>query len=64
MPKADALLACACMCAQGLSTMFCMTNVMKFQQQYLNWQILNWTKIDSTHIKIHLQVRMTRSCAV
>lgn len=41
---------------QGLSTMYCMTNVMKFQQQYLNWQILNWTKIDDTHIKIHLQV--------
>jgi hypothetical protein len=29
---------------------------MRFQQQYLNWQILNWTKIDETHIKIHLQV--------
>uniref|UniRef100_A0A6T5TVW3 Bromo domain-containing protein n=1 Tax=Chlamydomonas chlamydogama TaxID=225041 RepID=A0A6T5TVW3_9CHLO len=40
---------------QGLSTMYCMTNVMKFQQQYLNWQILNWTKIDDHHIKIHLQ---------
>ncbi len=24
---------------QGLSTMYCMTNVMKFQQQYLNWQV-------------------------
>jgi len=40
---------------QGLSTMYCCTNVMKFQQQYLNWQILNWTKIDNHHIKIHLQ---------
>ena len=35
--------------------MYCMTNVLKFQQQYLNWQILDWTKIDDTHIKIHLQ---------
>ena len=40
---------------QGLSTMYCMTNVMKFQQQYLNWQILDWTKVDEGHIKIHLQ---------
>ncbi|GIL83556.1 hypothetical protein Vretimale_10328 [Volvox reticuliferus] len=40
---------------QGLSTMYCMTNVMRFQQQYLNWQIYNWTRIDNTHIKIHLQ---------
>uniref|UniRef100_A0A7R9Z2M6 Bromo domain-containing protein n=1 Tax=Chlamydomonas euryale TaxID=1486919 RepID=A0A7R9Z2M6_9CHLO len=40
---------------QGLSTMYCMTNVMKFQQQFLNWQILNWTKVDGGHIKIHLQ---------
>ena len=40
---------------QGLSTMYCMTNVMKFQQQFLNWQILDWTKVDSDHIKIHLQ---------
>ncbi|KAG1669491.1 hypothetical protein FOA52_015658 [Chlamydomonas sp. UWO 241] len=39
----------------SLSTMFCMTNVMKFQQQYLNWQILNWTKVDGGHIQIHLQ---------
>lgn len=41
---------------QGLATMYCMTNVMKFQQQFLNWQILNWTKMDDKHIKIHLQV--------
>ncbi len=41
---------------QGLSTMYCMTNVLKFQQQFLNWQILNWTRVDSQHIKIHLQV--------
>ncbi|GLC42098.1 hypothetical protein PLESTM_001291200 [Pleodorina starrii] len=40
---------------QGLSTMYCMTNVMRFQQQYLNWQIYNWTRIDNGHIKIHLQ---------
>ncbi|GAX77534.1 hypothetical protein CEUSTIGMA_g4978.t1 [Chlamydomonas eustigma] len=40
---------------QGLSTMYCMTNVLKFQQQYLNWQILNWTRVDSEHIKIQLQ---------
>ena len=40
---------------QGLSTMYCMTNVMMFQQQFLNWQILDWTKVDSDHIKIHLQ---------
>lgn len=39
---------------QGLSTMYCMTNVMRFQQQYLNWQIYNWTRIDDRHIKIHL----------
>jgi hypothetical protein len=43
---------------QGLSTMYCMTNVLKFQQQYLNWQILNWTRVDSEHIKIQLQVRV------
>ncbi|EFJ48061.1 hypothetical protein VOLCADRAFT_91250 [Volvox carteri f. nagariensis] len=40
---------------QGLSTMYCMTNVMRFQQQYLNWQIYNWTRVDNSHIKIHLQ---------
>lgn len=40
---------------QGLSTMYCMTNVLSFQQQFLNWQILNWTRVDSQHIKIHLQ---------
>lgn len=36
--------------------MYCMTNVMRFQQQYLNWQIYNWTRINNNHIKIHLQV--------
>ncbi|PNH11077.1 hypothetical protein TSOC_002149 [Tetrabaena socialis] len=40
---------------QGLSTMYCMTNVMRFQQQYLNWQIFNWTRMPESHIKIHLQ---------
>jgi hypothetical protein len=32
------------------------TQVMKFQQQYLNWKILNWSKVDEGHIQIHLQV--------
>ncbi|KXZ53958.1 hypothetical protein GPECTOR_6g877 [Gonium pectorale] len=39
----------------GLSTMYCITNVMAFQQRYLNWQIYNWTCLDATHMKIHLQ---------
>lgn len=39
---------------QGLSTMYCMTNVLKFQNNYLNWQIVNWTRVDSQRIKIHL----------
>ena len=46
---------------QGLSTMYCMTNVMRFQQQYLNWQIFNWTRLDARHIRIHLQVGARRA---
>jgi len=38
----------------GLSTMYCMTNVLTFQQRFLNWQILDWTKVDAARIKIHL----------
>lgn len=41
---------------QGLSTMYCMTNVMRFQQRYLNWQITNWTRMDNAHIKVHVSV--------
>ncbi len=39
--------------------MFCITNVMRLQQKYLNWQIYNWTRLDDTHIRIHLQVGVT-----
>ena len=28
---------------------------MKFQQQFLNWQILHWMRVNSQQIKIHLQ---------
>ncbi|GFR51893.1 hypothetical protein Agub_g14373 [Astrephomene gubernaculifera] len=38
----------------GLSTMYCMTNVMRFQQRYLHWQIANWTRLEDGNIRIHL----------
>ena len=49
---------------QGLSTMYCMTNVMRFQQRYLNWQITNWTRLDDGHIRAHVQVRSSKRAGV
>lgn len=40
---------------QGLSTMYCMTSVLKFQSNFLNWAVVGWTRVDSQTIKIHLQ---------
>ncbi|GFH22897.1 bromo domain-containing protein [Haematococcus lacustris] len=35
--------------------MYCMTGVCKFQQQFMNWQILSWTKVNEHCIKIRVQ---------
>ena len=42
---------------QGLSTMYCMTSVLKFQSSFLNWAVVGWTRVDSQTIKIHLQTQ-------
>lgn len=40
---------------QGLSTMYCMSSVLKFQQSFINWAVVGWSKLDLKTIKIHLQ---------